>query len=290
MDFLYLLQSNLTLLVITVSIFSLMIGSFLNAVIYRVPLMLEQSWKHDCMELMGKEPSGSDHQHVNLMTPGSQCPKCSHHITVLENIPVLSYLLLGGKCSACKHPISIQYPIIELTTALISGFLAWKFGYGLVLIGLLLFTWTLIALFMIDAKTYLLPDNMTLPLLWLGLLFNIDGTYVDLQSSVIGAAAGYLSLWTIYQLFKLFTGKEGMGFGDFKLLAAIGAWGGWQILPFVVFASSLFGAVIGSIWLYLIAKKKSSQAIPFGPWLALGGFVAMVWRDDVIALLAIYGI
>lgn len=290
MDFLQLLQSNLLLLIFTVSVFSLMIGSFLNAVIYRVPIMLEQEWKHDCLEILGKASDDGKHRHISLMTPGSQCPKCSHRITALENIPVLSYLVLGGKCSACKHPISIQYPIVELVTAAISGFLAWKLGYGLPLVGLLLFTWVLIVLFMIDAQTYFLPDNITLPLLWLGVLFNIDGTYADLQSSVIGAVAGYLVLWTIYQLFKLFTGKEGMGFGDFKLLAAIGAWGGWQVLPFVVFISSVLGAIIGSIWLYLIAKKRDSQAIPFGPWLALGGFIAVVWRDDVVMLLSVYGI
>lgn len=288
MDFLTLLQIDQAILIGTVILFSLLIGSFLNAAIYRIPLMLEQEWQRDCHELLNQSSEQEGYKKINLLTPGSQCPQCSHKITALENIPVISYLFLKGKCSSCKHPISIQYPLIETITALLSGFLAWKFGYGLPLLGLLFFTWTLIALFMIDAKTFLLPDSLTVPLLWLGILLNIDGHYVSLENSVIGAILGYLSLWSVYHIFKLITGKEGMGYGDFKLLAAIGAWGGWQILPFVIFSASLFGAIFGSLWLYVIARNKENNAIPFGPWLALSGFVAVVWQPEIQSVMAQY--
>jgi leader peptidase (prepilin peptidase)/N-methyltransferase len=289
MDFLDLLKTDTTILIVTVSIFSLLIGSFLNAAIYRIPLMLEQEWKSDCHEFLGRVNEEEKHfDRINLFVPRSKCTHCGHGITSWENIPVISYLFLRGKCSSCKHPISVQYPLIELLTAGISAFLAWKLGYGLPLLGLLLFTWFMITLFMIDLKTMMLPDNLTLPLLWLGILFNIDGTYTSLEDSVIGAIAGYLSLWFIYHLFKLVTGKEGLGFGDFKILAAIGAWGGWQILPFVIFFASLAGAIIGSIWLFIILRNKESQPIPFGPWLALAGFVALVWKNDVVTLIGQY--
>jgi len=288
MDFLTLLQIDQTILIGTVILFSLLIGSFLNAAIYRIPLMLEQEWQQDCHELLNQSSKPDNYKKINLLTPGSQCPQCSHKITALENIPVISYLFLKGKCSSCKHPISIQYPLIEIITALLSGFLAWKFGYGLPLLGLLFFTWTLIALFMIDAKTFLLPDNLTIPLLWLGILLNIDGHYVSLEDSVIGAMLGYLSLWSIYHIFKIITSKEGMGYGDFKLLAAIGAWRRWQILPFVIFSALLYGAIFGSLWLYVIARNKENNAIPFGPWLALSGFVAVVWQPEIQALMVDY--
>jgi len=281
MDILVLLQENTALLLIVVGVFSLLIGSFLNAVIYRVPIMLERSWRQDCQEMFGESNDNENQETFNILTPRSQCPHCGHGITALENIPVLSYLFLRGKCSSCHHKISIEYPLVETITMLLSVMLAWKFGYGMQLLASLVLLWTLIVLFMIDAKTMFLPDNITYPLLWLGIVINLDHTFIDLESSVLGAIFGYLSLWSVYHIFRLITGKEGMGYGDFKLLAAIGAWGGWQILPFVIMSSAFLGAILGSIWLFIIQKNKASQPIPFGPWLAIAGFIAIVWRNEV---------
>ena len=284
MDILILLEANTTLLLIVVGIFSLLIGSFLNAVIYRVPVMLERSWKKDCQEMFSNDSSDTkeNQQTFNILTPRSQCPSCGHSITALENIPILSYLFLKGKCSGCSQAISIEYPLVEIMTTILSVVLAWKFGYSLQLAFGLIFLWTLIALFMIDAKTMYLPDNLTYPLLWLGIIVNLNGIFVDLESSVLGAIFGYLSLWSVYHLFKLVTGKEGMGYGDFKLLAVIGAWGGWQILPFVIMSSAFLGAILGSIWMFVIKKNKAGQPIPFGPWLAMAGIISVVFRTDVI--------
>ena len=287
------LRENPTLFYTVVGCFSLLIGSFLNAAIYRIPIMLQKSWREQCEDLFGGD-SGLEEaetkQKFNLFVPRSQCPECGHMITALENIPIISYLFLRGKCSSCKTPISIQYPLIELFTALLSVFVAWKVGFGWQTIAALLFTWTLITLSLIDAKTMLLPDNLTLPLMWLGIAVNYQGLFVTLESSVLGAMIGYLSLWSIFQLFKLITGKEGMGYGDFKILAAIGAWGGWQILPFTIFAASFLGAIIG-ILMMIIHKNKESQPIPFGPWLALAGFIGFIWRNDILqAMGSYYGI
>ena len=282
------LRENPTFFLIVVGLFSLLIGSFLNAAIYRIPIMLQQSWREECEELFGGESEQSTpKEKFNLMVPRSQCPSCGHMITAWENIPVLSYLFLGGKCSSCKNKISIQYPVLEILTTLVSVFVAWKFGFGWQTLAALLFTWVLILLSMIDAKTMLLPDNLTLPLMWFGIAVNYHGLFVDLQSSVLGAMFGYLSLWSLFHLFKLITGKEGMGYGDFKILAAIGAWGGWQILPFTVFAASTLGAIIG-ILLILIQRNKESQPIPFGPWLALAGFIGFIWRDEIITTMGRY--
>ncbi len=281
MDILILLQENTALLLITVGIFTLLIGSFLNAVIYRVPIILERSWRQDCQEMLGENSDNENQETFNILTPRSQCPHCGHGIAALENIPVLSYLFLRGKCSSCRHKISIEYPLVETITMLLSVMLAWKFGYGMQLLASLVLLWALIVLFMIDAKTMFLPDNITYPLLWLGIVINLDHTFTDLESSVLGAIFGYLSLWSVYHIFRLITDKEGMGYGDFKLLAAIGAWGGWQILPFVIMSSALLGAILGSIWLFIIQKNKASQPIPFGPWLAIAGFIAIVWRNEV---------
>lgn len=276
------LQAHPLLFMTVVGVFSLLLGSFLNVVIYRLPVMLERQWKHECTEWLGGEDITASTGRFNLLTPRSQCPSCGHKIKAWENIPVISYLLLGGKCKGCKTPISAQYPLVELATALLSLLVAWKFGFGIQTVAALLFTWTLIALFMIDAKTMYLPDLLTYPLLWGGILANLNGWFVDLESSVIGAIAGYLSLWSVYQLFRLLTGKEGMGHGDFKLLAALGAWAGWQVLPFIIFASSAFGALFGMLW--MVAKRsKESAPMPFGPWLAMAGFVALVWREDIFA-------
>ncbi|HIP94544.1 MAG TPA: prepilin peptidase [Leucothrix sp.] len=282
------LRENPTFFLIVVGLFSLLIGSFLNAAIYRIPIMLQQSWREECEELFGGESEQSTpKEKFNLMVPRSQCPSCGHMITALENIPVLSYLFLGGKCSSCKNKISIQYPVLEILTTLVSVFVAWNFGFGWQTLAALLFTWVLILLSMIDAKTMLLPDNLTLPLMWFGIAVNYHGLFVDLQSSVLGAMFGYLSLWSLFHLFKLITGKEGMGYGDFKILAAIGAWGGWQILPFTVFAASTLGAIIG-ILLIVIQRNKESQPIPFGPWLALAGFIGFIWRDEIITTMGRY--
>lgn len=282
MELIYLLSTSNVWLLVTVGLVSLMIGSFLNVIISRLPVMLEREWKHECTEFLGNTSTNPpDTSTFNLAVPRSQCPKCGHQITAMENIPVISYLFIRGKCSNCKTPISLQYPLVEIATALLSILIAAKYGFTKETLALLIMTWTLITLFMIDAQTMLLPDNIVFPFLWLGILLNLNGFFTSLDSSVIGAVVGYLILWSLFHSFKLITGKEGMGYGDFKLLAALGAWGGWEILPFVVFASSAFGAVFG-IAAMMIKGQKESQPMPFGPWLAMAGFVALVWHKEVV--------
>ena len=254
--------------------FGLCVGSFLNVLIYRLPKMMERDWEVQCAELRGEEPPKQDT--FNLAQPRSRCPACAHPISALENIPIASYLALGGKCSACGARISPRYPLIEALSGLASAYAAWHFGFGIAAFAAMLFLWCMIALSFIDIDTQLLPDSITQPLLWTGLLLNLGGTFVDLGSAVIGVAAGYLSLWSVYWGFRIATGKEGMGFGDFKLLAAVGAWLGWQMLPLVVLASSLVGAVFG-ISLMLLAKHGRNVPIPFGPYLAAAGIVALFW-------------
>lgn len=284
MQIIQLLNESSVWLLIYVGTISLLIGSFLNVVIARLPIMMEREWKQECTELLsGEDAMLADTSTFNLIVPRSQCPHCGHKITALENIPIISYLFLRGKCAGCKTPISMQYPLVEATTALLSLFIAYRFGFSLEMFALLGFTWTLIALFMIDAKTMLLPDSLVYPLLWAGILLNMNGAFVSLEDSVLGAVFGYLSLWSVYMLFKLLTGKEGMGHGDFKLLAALGAWGGWQVLPFVIFASSAFGAVFGIAWM-LLKNNKESLPMPFGPWLAMAGFVALIWHQQILEL------
>ena len=290
MEVIALLKENMAFFLTVVGLFSLLIGSFLNAAIYRIPIMLQQGWREECQELFGGEADENtveSSKKFNLFVPRSQCTTCGHMITAIENIPVISYLFLGGKCSSCKTKISIQYPLIEIFTALLSVFVAYKVGFGWQTLAALMFTWTLITLSLIDAKTMLLPDNLTIPLMWLGIAVNYQNLFIDLQSSVLGAMIGYMSLWSLFHLFRLITGKEGMGYGDFKILAAIGAWGGWQILPFTVFASSFIGAIVG-ISLMLIQRNKESQPIPFGPWLALAGFIGFIWRDEIIQIMSSY--
>lgn len=256
----------------------LMVGSFLNVVIYRLPIMMEKEWAAQCAELSGQEP---EHAPVfNLSTPRSRCPHCQHAIGALENIPVISYLFLGGKCKSCRTPISIRYPVIEALTGFLSVVVAWQFGYSWGCLAALLFTWSLIALTFIDLDHQLLPDKITLPLVWLGLFTNLFGLFTDIYSSVIGAIAGYLTLWSVYHLFKLVTGKEGMGYGDFKLLAALGAWMGWQYLPMIVLLSSLVGAIVG-ISLILLKNHQRDIPIPFGPYLAAAGWIAFIWGDTI---------
>jgi leader peptidase (prepilin peptidase)/N-methyltransferase len=252
----------------------LCIGSFLNVVIHRLPRIMQRDWEVQCAELRGENPP--EQEPFSLSRPRSRCPACSHPITALQNIPLASYLVLGGKCAACGVRISPRYPLIEAFTGLASAYAAWHFGFGLAAFAAMAFLWCMIALTFIDFDTQLLPDSITLPLVWAGLLLNISGTFVDLGSAVIGAAAGYLSLWSVYWGFRILTGKEGMGFGDFKLLAAVGAWLGWQMLPLVVLTSSLVGAIAG-ISLILFAKHGRGVPIPFGPYLAVAGTVALFW-------------
>ncbi|MCU0897783.1 MAG: A24 family peptidase [Burkholderiales bacterium] len=256
------------------AVVGLAIGSFLNVVIHRLPKMMERDWQAQCAELRGEKTP--DEPRLTLLKPRSRCPACGHQIGALENVPVVSWLALGGKCSACKTRISARYPIVEVLTAVAFGYAAWHFGFGLAAVGAMLFLACMIALTGIDIDTQLLPDAITLPLLWAGLLLNLGGTFVDLRSAVIGAVAGYLLLWGVYQAFKLVTGKEGMGYGDFKLLAAIGAWLGWQMLPLVVLASSFVGAVVG-IALIVLARRGREVPIPFGPYLATAGVIALFW-------------
>lgn len=264
------------------AIFGLMVGSFLNVVIHRLPKMMEREWKMQCAEL-NDTASETTVETYNLMVPRSACPSCGHAITPMENIPIVSYLFLRGRCAGCKTRISPRYPLVELMTGVLAGLIAWKFGFGLQVFAAFFLIAGLIALTFIDFDTQLLPDDITLPLLWAGLLFSMNGGFTDLKSAVIGAMAGYLALWSVYWLFKLVTGKEGMGYGDFKLLAAIGAWFGWQLLPAVILLSSVVGSVVG-ISLIILARHGRGVPIPFGPYLALGGIAALFWGPQLSRL------
>jgi len=263
----------------------LCVGSFLNVVIYRLPIMLEREWKNQCQDFLDLKPATDDVnlKKFNLNKPRSSCPNCGHMITAWENIPVLSYLLLKGKCSSCNNAISFRYPTVEIITALLSLAVVVRFGLSYEALSALVFTWTLIALTLIDFDTQLLPDNITIPLLWLGILISIFQLFTDLQSSVIGAMFGYLILWTVFHLFKAVTGKEGMGYGDFKLLAALGAWMGWQDLPTIILLSSITGAIIGLI-LVFIKRTNAQQPIPFGPFLAIAGWITLMWGNEISQL------
>jgi leader peptidase (prepilin peptidase)/N-methyltransferase len=265
-----------------VVILGLLVGSFLNVVIYRLPVMMEQEWQSECRFILDLEDNNTSQspEKFNLAFPNSHCPACKNDIKPWQNIPVISYLLLGGKCSNCKTSISMRYPIIEAVSGVLSGVIIWQLGADLPALTALLLTWSLIALTMIDADTQLLPDQITLPLLWLGLICNAFGFYTSLEDALWGAVFGYLSLWSVYWAFKLITGKEGMGFGDFKLLAALGAWMGWQSLPIIILLSSLVGAIIG-ISLMVINNKDRNTAIPFGPYLAIAGWIAFLWGDEI---------
>lgn len=264
----------------TAGLLGLCVGSFLNVVIHRLPKIMEQEWHAQCAELQG-ETTSAVAEPISLAKPRSRCPACGHPISALENIPLISYLfILKGKCSGCGNPISPRYPIIEAATALLSAYAAWHFGPTLQTVGALLLLWALIALSAIDFDTQLLPDSITLPLLWLGLVFNLWGIYADLPTAVIGAMAGYLALWSVFWLFKLATGKEGMGYGDFKLLAALGAWLGWQMLPAIILLSSVVGAFVG-ISLIVVARHGRNIPIPFGPYLAAAGIIALFWGNAI---------
>ncbi|WP_281560692.1 A24 family peptidase [Thalassomonas sp. RHCl1] len=278
-EFTFLLTSSPLYLYLTVAVFSLMVGSFLNVVIYRLPKMLEHEWYHECREYLADELKNSPAkttQAITLSSPASTCPHCGHAIRFYENIPVISWLWLRGKCSQCQKAISWRYPLVETATALLSLVIAMHYGASLQTLLMLVLTWCLICLTMIDLDHMILPDQITLPLVWLGLLININGTFVPLADAVIGATAGYLSLFTVFWLFKLLTGKEGMGQGDFKLLAVFGAWAGWQLLPLLILMASAVGAIIG-IALIVFKNHQRDQAIPFGPYLAVAGWITMLW-------------
>ncbi len=284
MTLLEVLLTNSTIYYAVVTILSLFVGSFLNVVIYRLPIMMEKTWVTECKELLNCSPSTPDAQEdeavFNLMVPRSQCPSCNKQIKSWQNIPVISYLIMGGKCGNCRTSISIQYPLIEIVTALLSLMVAIKFGVSIQALAGILITWSLIALSVIDFKHTLLPDDITLPILWLGLIASLIPVFVSPSDAIVGAAIGYLSLWTVYQLFKLITGKEGMGFGDFKLLALLGAWFGWQSIPMIILLSSVVGAMVG-ISLILVQGRDKNSPIPFGPYLAAAGWLSMMYAENL---------
>lgn len=273
------LASSPLAFVLSALILGLLVGSFLNVLIYRLPIMMERDWQAQSREML-KLPAEPESETFNLILPHSRCPHCAHQIRPWENLPVLSYLFLGGKCSSCKAPISKRYPLVELTCGLLSGYIAWHFGFGWPAAAMLVLSWGLLAMSLIDADHQLLPDDLVLPLLWMGLIVNSFGLFISLGDALWGAVAGYLVLWSVYWLFKLITGKEGMGHGDFKLLAMLGAWGGWQILPLTILLSSLVGAVLGLIMLRL-RNVETSTPIPFGPYLAIAGWIALLWGGQI---------
>ncbi|WP_298722197.1 A24 family peptidase [uncultured Oceanisphaera sp.] len=273
------LLDNTALLYIVIPLLGLLVGSFLNVVIHRLPLMLQRDWQQECAEFNGQPPA--ELPTFNLCTPRSRCPHCQHQLSALDNIPLLSWCWLRGRCRYCRAGVSKRYPLVELASAALAALALWRFGASPQLLAALLFSWVLLCMTLIDIDHLLLPDNLTLPLLWLGLLLNINDLFVSLSSAVLGAALGYGILWSLFWLFKLATGKEGMGYGDFKLLAAIGAWFGWQALLPVLLLASLVGSVLG---LALMASKRlgEDRVLPFGPALALAGWVYLLWGTDVI--------
>jgi leader peptidase (prepilin peptidase)/N-methyltransferase len=273
------LASHVLAFVLSALLIGLLIGSFLNVVVYRLPLMMQRDWREQAREVL-ELPAEAPGATFNLVLPNSKCPQCGHEIKPWENIPVISYLFLRGKCSSCKTPISKRYPLVELSCGLLSAYIAWHFGFTWQAGGMLLLTWGLLAMSLIDADHQLLPDALVLPLLWLGLILNHFGLFTSLEDALWGAVAGYLSLWSVYWLFKLITGKEGMGYGDFKLLAMLGAWGGWQVLPLTILLSSLVGAVLGLIMLRL-RNAETSTPIPFGPYLAIAGWISLLWGEQI---------
>jgi len=281
MDSLALLQTSPAAFTVLAAVIGLLVGSFLNVVILRVPNMLLYRWRQDCRELIGQKEDDKTPTPPGLVLTRSHCPHCNHPISALENIPLLSFLWLRGKCSACHKPISVRYPLVELLTAVLTAVVAWHFGPGLAGYSAIALTWVLIALSFIDIDHQLLPDVMVLPVLWAGLILNLNGTFASLPNSVIGAVAGYLSLWVVFHLFKLVTGKEGMGYGDFKLLALFGAWLGWQSLLLIVLLSSVVGALIG-LALILFQGRDRAQPLPFGPYLAVAGWIALLWGDVIV--------
>jgi len=275
------LSSSPGFLAFAVLLLGLCIGSFLNVVILRLPEMMQREWRRECRSLL-ELPAEAEAAPLSLVTPASRCPGCGAAIRPWQNIPVVSWLWLRGRCAACGAPISVQYPLVEAATGALSAFCAWHFGWGAPLAAALVLTWALVALTVIDLRTQLLPDSITLPLLWLGLLLSLGGVFTTPQASIVGAVAGYLSLWSMYHLFRLLTGKEGMGYGDFKLFAAIGAWLGWKALPLTILMSSFVGALVG-IGLLVFRRHDRNVPIPFGPYLAVAGWIMLIWGQDLVA-------
>lgn len=283
MSFILIFQQNPILFTGSCTLLGLFVGSFLNVVAYRLPKIMEADWKQQCSELFGSEDSDKqEKKQLTLSHPSSSCPNCGHKIRALENIPIISWLILKGLCSNCKQPISIRYPIIELATGLLSLAVALHFGFSWQAGAALLLTWALIALTLIDFDHQLLPDSIVLPMLWLGLILSLFNIFTDSHSAIIGAAAGYLSLWIVFQLFRLITGKEGMGYGDFKLLGLFGAWFGWQSLVQIILLSSVVGAAVG-ISLILVRGRDRNIPIPFGPYLAAAGWISLIWGEQINA-------
>jgi len=280
MTILSLIQTSPSAFIFLIAILGLIVGSFLNVVIHRTPIVLMRNWQQDCLEQNGPAENIATHEKFNLVTPRSRCPHCGHAITALENIPVLSYLWLHGKCSACQKPIGLRYPFVEILSAALAAIAAWHFGFSAAGVASIVLTWLLITLVFIDIDHLLLPDIMVLPFLWVGLLLNLFNVFTTLPLAVIGAVAGYLSLWLVFQLFKLITGKEGMGYGDFKLFALFGAWFGWQSLPLIILLSSFIGALIG-VGLIVFKGRDRAKPLPFGPYLAAAGWVTMLWGDEI---------
>ena len=275
------LLTNPYLLTALVGLIGLLVGSFLNVVIYRLPIMMQRNWRKECAEYLQLDATeAASKEPFNLAVPLSRCPNCNTPIKPHQNIPIISYLCLKGRCAACNNPITTRYPLVEAFTAITSALVAWHFGDTPQTVFALVLTWSLIALSFIDIDHQLLPDNITLPVLWLGLFLSLFGFYTDAHAGIIGAIAGYTVLWTVYQLFKLATGKEGMGYGDFKLLALFGAWLGWQYLPLIILLSSLVGAIIG-LSMIVFAKKDHNSPLPFGPYLAAAGWLALLWGDNL---------
>ena len=283
-----LLADSPLLFMLIAFVFALLVGSFLNVVIHRLPIMMERSWREQCRELSetpaGEIPEGR----FDLVAPRSRCPSCGHRITALQNIPVVSYLFLGGKCAGCGKRISARYPVIELLTAVLTAVVAWRFGFGWEAAAAIAMTWTLVAISVIDIDTQYIYDNVVLPLVWAGLALSLfhplpgaETLFIDPTSAIVGALAGYLSLWSVYHLFRLMTGKEGMGYGDFKLLAALGAWLGWKMLPLIILMSAVVGAVTGIVMIALKLQERS-KPIPFGPYLAAAGWIAMLWGERIV--------
>ena len=269
--------------------FALLVGSFLNVVIYRLPIMMERSWREQCRELAETPATDIPEGRFDLLAPRSRCPSCGHPITALQNVPVISYLVLGGKCAGCGSGISARYPLIEFVTALLSAIVAWRFGFGVEAIAAIGMTWMLVAISMIDIDHQYIYDNMVLPLVWVGLTLSLfhplDGAeklFIAPKAAIVGALAGYLSLWSVYHLFRILTGKEGMGYGDFKLLAALGAWLGWQMLPLIILLSAVVGAITG-VMMIAFKRHERSTPIPFGPYLAAAGWIAMLWGQEIVA-------
>ena len=280
MELLQYMASNTLAFILLAGLLGLIVGSFLNVVIHRLPRMMEREWRQQAREILEPETEHPGEPTYNLVLPHSHCPSCQAEIKAWQNVPVVSYLALGGRCGSCKTRISPRYPLVELLTAALSMVVAWQFGFTWQAGSMLLLTWALITLSLIDADTQLLPDAIVLPMLWLGLIVNSFGLFTDLNTALAGAVFGYLSLWSVYWLFKLVTGKEGMGYGDFKLLAMIGAWGGWQVLPLTILLSSLVGAILGII---ILKSRGDSNAtpLPFGPYLAIAGWIALIWGETI---------